>query len=75
MTTVVRPADAAETATAVREAVAAGHPISVRSGGHSGEAFANPDGVVIDLGAQNAIEVDGQLVTIGGGAVWGDVAL
>ncbi len=72
---VVRPADAADVATAVGFARDAGLELSVRGGGHDSLGRSTNDGgLVIDLRSLADIEVDGDLVTIGGGAVWGDVA-
>jgi len=34
----------------------------------------NDGGIVVDLRSLAAVEIDGDLVTIGGGALWGDVA-
>ncbi|WP_164863431.1 FAD-binding oxidoreductase [Agromyces sp. LHK192] len=70
---VVRPTSADELAQAVRVAVEHGSPIAVRSGGHGGLPAA--EGVVIDLSGLDEITVgDGDLVTVGAGAHWGDVA-
>jgi FAD/FMN-containing dehydrogenase len=72
---VVRPASAAEVAEVVRAAVAAGTPITVKSGGHGSDPVAG--GVVIDLADLNAVEPAGdgsRLVHVGAGAHWGDVA-
>ncbi|WP_169053931.1 FAD-binding oxidoreductase [Agromyces sp. H66] len=70
---VIRPSTVDELAAAVRAAVDANVPISVRSGGHG--SLPATDGVVIDLAEFNAIEVgDDGLVTVGAGAHWGDVA-
>jgi FAD/FMN-containing dehydrogenase len=72
---VVRPTSAAEVAEAVRAAVAAGTPVTVKSGGHGSDAAAG--GVVIDLAELNAVEPVGdgsRLVHVGAGAHWGDVA-
>ncbi|HEY8589006.1 MAG TPA: FAD-binding oxidoreductase, partial [Naasia sp.] len=72
---IVRPRSAEEVSELVRFASAAGLPVSVRSGGHGAAAFANPGGLVIDLGELAAIEADADgLVRIGGGATWGAVA-
>lgn len=50
--------------------------LSVRSGGHSVAGFAsNTNGVVLDLSSINTIEIkDNQVVRLGTGARWGDVA-
>lgn len=70
---VVRPTNSAEVAEAVRAAVAHGLAIHVRSGGHGGEPAT--DGLMIDLAALDAVELrDGDLVDVGGGAHWSDVA-
>jgi FAD/FMN-containing dehydrogenase len=72
---VVRPTDAADVARAVGFARDAGLVLSVRSGGHDSLGRSTNDGgLVIDLRSIADIEVDGDLVTIGGGARWGDVA-
>ena len=72
---VIRPADAADVAAAVGFARDHGLELSVRGGGHDSRGMSTNDGgLVIDLSSLAGIEVDGQLVTIGGGAVWGDVA-
>jgi FAD/FMN-containing dehydrogenase len=71
---VVRPTNAADVAAAIGYAKAQGLPISVRSGGHT--LFStNEGGMVLDLRAIHDVEVlDDDLVRVGGGAVWGDVA-
>lgn len=72
---VVKPADAADVATAVAFARDAGIELSVRSGGHDSLGRSTNDGgLVIDLRSIAGITVDGDLVTIGGGARWGEVA-
>jgi FAD/FMN-containing dehydrogenase len=72
---VVQPADAADVAAAVGFARDAGLELSVRSGGHDSLGRSTNDGgLVIDLRSLAGIDVDGDLVTIGGGARWGDVA-
>lgn len=70
---VVRPHTADEVAIAVSLAAAAGLPIAVRSGGHGMQPV--DDGLIVDLAEFTSIDVgaDG-LVTVGGGARWGDVA-
>jgi alkanesulfonate monooxygenase SsuD/methylene tetrahydromethanopterin reductase-like flavin-dependent oxidoreductase (luciferase family) len=76
---VLRPENVEQVAEAVRFAAAQPEiPLGVRSGGHgiSGRST-NDGGIVIDLGALNAIEVldeSRRLVRIGPGARWGDVA-
>ena len=70
---VVRPRTAAEVAAAVGLAAASGMPIAVRSGGHG--IMPVDDGLVIDLAEFTSVDVgDDGLVTVGGGAHWGDVA-
>lgn len=70
---VVRPSSAAEVAAAVRAAVGAGAPITVKSGGHGSDPVTA--GVVIDLADLAQVEVvDDGFVHVGGGAHWGDVA-
>src|SRR5215207_240058 len=70
---VVRPSSADEVATVVRSAVAAGVPITVRSGGHGSDPVAG--GLVIDLADLSSVELgEGDLVQVGGGAHWGEVA-
>jgi hypothetical protein len=70
---VVRPRTVDEVAVAVGLAAAAGLPIAVRSGGHG--LLPVDDGLIVDLAEFTAIEVraDG-LVSVGGGARWGDIA-
>ena len=69
---VVRPHTVEEAAAAVALAASAGLPIAVRSGGHG--LMPVTDGLVIDLAEFSAIDVgDDGLVTVGGGAHWGDV--
>lgn len=69
---IVRPDDVAGVCAAVRTAVADGLPLAVRSGGHS--VFTGTDGLLLDLRALAGIEVDGDRVRIGSGALWGEVA-
>ncbi|MBM7832347.1 FAD/FMN-containing dehydrogenase [Agromyces cerinus] len=70
---VVRPHTVDEVAAAVGLAAAAGLPIAVRSGGHG--LLPVEGGLVVDLAEFTAIEVDANgLVSVGGGARWGDVA-
>lgn len=72
---VVRPTDAADVSTTVGFARDQGLVLSVRGGGHDSLGRSTNDGgIVIDLRSLADIEVDGDLVTIGAGAVWGDVA-
>ncbi|MBM7503010.1 FAD-binding oxidoreductase [Agromyces aurantiacus] len=71
---VVRPSSAAEVAEAVRAAVAAGVPITVRSGGHGSDPATA--GLLLDLSDLAAVELAGTdgLVHVGAGAKWGEVA-
>src|SRR4051812_19475400 len=72
---IVRPEAAEEVGRVVRYAAKQGLPISVRSGGHGASAFANPDGLVLDLSKLAEVDVQpGGMVRIGGGATWGAVA-
>ncbi|BDI23129.1 FAD-binding oxidoreductase [Herbiconiux sp. L3-i23] len=71
----VCPASAEEVSVAVRYAASEGLGVTIRSGGHGGKGFRNPDGMVIDLRRLASITVyDDDVVRIGGGATWGDVA-
>ena len=72
---VVQPASADGVARAVRFASDNGLTLSVRCGGHSGIGHGTNDGgMVIDLALLVSVEVDGDLVRVGGGATWGTVA-
>ncbi|THF86737.1 FAD-binding oxidoreductase [Deinococcus sp. KSM4-11] len=74
---VVRPADAHAVAHAVRFAAGIGLPLAVRSGGHSPAAFGTvQDGLVIDLTALKAINIDPDTrrVRVEPGLTWGEVA-
>ncbi|XVU29828.1 FAD-binding oxidoreductase [Actinoplanes sp. CA-054009] len=73
---VARPSGTAEVAEVLRLARDAGGPLSVRSGGHGISSVAtNVGGTVIDLGRLNTVErIGGDLVRVGPGARWGDVA-
>jgi FAD/FMN-containing dehydrogenase len=72
----VRPGTAADVAEAIQLAREQSLPIAVRSGGHSGLQFGTyDDALVIDLGDLNEVTVHGDgLVSVGAGAIWGDVA-
>src|SRR5690606_29492236 len=64
-------------AAAVRAAAGRRVPFSIRSGGHGiAGTSTNDGGIVLDLRALAAVEVDPttRLVTIGAGATWGEVA-
>ncbi|MFI6291797.1 FAD-binding oxidoreductase [Nonomuraea sp. NPDC050790] len=73
---IVRPRSAAGVAEAVGHAAREGLVLSVRSGGHSAPGYGTNDGgVVIDLAHLDGVEVlGGDLVRIGAGARWGEVA-
>jgi FAD/FMN-containing dehydrogenase len=75
---IVRPRDASGVAVAVRYAVGAGLPVSVRSGGHSPAGHSTSDGgVVIDLRHLREVRVldpGTRRVRVGAGATWGAVA-
>jgi len=72
---VVRPHNTDDVATALRFAADNTLAVSVRSGGHSAGAYTSvAGGLVLDLSALNKIAVDGTIVTVGSGAVWGQVA-
>jgi FAD/FMN-containing dehydrogenase len=73
---VVRPRSAAEVPEALALARAQEQVISIRSGGHGiSSTSTNTGGVVVDLGALDAVErLDDQHVRIGPGARWGAVA-
>jgi FAD/FMN-containing dehydrogenase len=70
---VVRAADVADVREAVVHAVASGLPIEVRGGGHSAGGEGR-GALTIDLQNLDAVEVDGDLVHVGGGATWRSVA-
>ena len=73
---IVRPVDTVDVQAAVRAAVAAGLPISIRGGGHNVAGHAVGEGaLMIDLSAMRAVEVDPDLriARVQGGATWGDV--
>jgi FAD/FMN-containing dehydrogenase len=75
---VVRPRDASGVAAALRYAVGAGLPVSVRSGGHSPAGHGTSDGgMVIDLRHLRQVRVldrDARQVRVGAGATWGAAA-
>jgi FAD/FMN-containing dehydrogenase len=71
-----RPRSTQDVAAAIAFARAEGLELSVRGGGHgyAGKAVV-PDGVVIDLSALSAVQVDpaARRATVGGGAAWAAV--
>ena len=75
---VVRPRAASGVAIALRYAVGAGLPVSVRSGGHSPAGYGTSDGgLVIDLRHLREVRVLDPVtrqVRVGAGATWGAVA-
>ena len=73
---VVRPETPDQVAAAIQHATAERLPVSIRSGGHSVQAWGtNDDGLVIDMSSFAGVEVlDGDRVRVGAGARWGDVA-
>ena len=75
---VVRPRDAGGVAIAIGYARNAGMVLSVRSGGHSVlGSGTNTGGLVLDLAHLDAVEVVDRakrIVSVGGGANWGQVA-
>ncbi|PFG40873.1 FAD/FMN-containing dehydrogenase [Georgenia soli] len=73
---VVRVADEDDVVTVVGHAREHGLPLAVRGGGHGVAGYGTvDDGVVIDLGALHAVQVNAQerVVRVGGGANLGDV--
>jgi FAD/FMN-containing dehydrogenase len=72
---IVRPAGTADVAAAVGFARDHELELSIRSGGHDSLGRSTNDGgIVVDLRSLADIDIDGDLVSIGGGARWGDVA-
>ncbi len=70
----VRPTTPEEVGAALRWAAAAGVEVAVRSGGHGGWAPV-PGGLLVDLGGFTRVEVgEDDVVRVGGGSEWGDVA-
>jgi FAD/FMN-containing dehydrogenase len=73
---IVRPRTADAVAETVRFALSSSLEISVRCGGHGAVPSTSAEGLLIDLSLLSDVEVlDDNLVRIGGGALWGDVAL
>ena len=70
----VRPRTPEEVGSALRWAAAEGVEVAVRSGGH-GIWVPVPGGLLVDLGGFTRVDVgEGDVVAIGAGALWGDVA-
>ncbi|MGW8481603.1 FAD-binding oxidoreductase [Microbacterium sp. NPDC055903] len=69
-----RPTSAEEVAAEVRRARRDPRPLTIVSGGHGPWSHDEAPGIRIELAALADIRVDGDIVRIGGGAVWGDVA-
>ena len=73
---IARVADLDDVVAAVNYGREQGLDIAIRGGGHNGAGLGTvEDGLVIDLGALNGVEVDAdnRTVKIGGGALLGDV--
>ncbi|MGE5282143.1 MAG: FAD-binding oxidoreductase [Chloroflexota bacterium] len=73
---IARCADADDVAKVIAYAAEGDLLLAVRGGGHNGAGLGTCDaGVVIDLSALNAIEVDpeARTVRVGGGCTWGEV--
>lgn len=72
---ILRPVDVADVQRGVRFAAASGLPLAVRGGGHSAAGLSTvDDGIVVDLGALDAVELLGdRRVRVGGGALWRQV--
>lgn len=70
---IVRASSVDDVRAALRYAADEHLEVMVRSGGHSAWGTL-PGGLTIDLAALNAIDVEGTLVRVGGGATWGSVA-
>jgi FAD/FMN-containing dehydrogenase len=72
---VVQPRSAQGVSQTITFAVAAGLEVGVLCGGHGSVPASDKPGVLIDLAQLQSIEVlDGDLVRVGGGALWGHVA-
>lgn len=71
---IVRPADAAEAAEAVREAARAGMPVAVKGSGHNyTSTYLRDGGMQLDLSGLADIEIDGDIARVGPGARSADV--
>jgi FAD/FMN-containing dehydrogenase len=71
---VAQCASPAEVAAAVAFAQDRKLPFAVRSGGHSFADLSSTDGLLIDLGRMDAVQLDGELVTVGPGLRLGRLA-
>lgn len=70
-----RPTTAAEVAAVVLLATQEAVPLTVVAGGHGPWSHGPAAGIRLELGGLADVDVDGTTVRIGGGAVWGDVAM
>ncbi len=70
---IVRPSSVDDVRAALDYAASEGLEVGIRGGGHSNWGTLG-GGLMIDLGALDSVEIDGTLVRIGGGAVWGEVS-
>lgn len=71
---VVQCASPTDVAGAVELARARKLPFAVRSGGHSFADLSSTDGLLIDLGRMDTVQLDGELVTVGPGVRLGRLA-
>src|SRR4051812_28261507 len=69
----VRCASAEDVIEAVARARTHRLPVAVRSGGHCFAGRSSTTGLLIDLAPMRAIELDGELVHVGGGTLQGDL--
>ena len=73
---IARPADADDVSAVLGLARETGTPLTVRSGGHSVAGASVADGaILVDMRGLNDVTVDAdrRVVSVGGGAVWGEV--
>ena len=73
---IVRCRSVSDVAETVKATVWLGVPLAVRGGGHGAPGFSTcDDGIVLDLGLMNNIEIDAgaKLARVGGGATWADL--
>jgi FAD/FMN-containing dehydrogenase len=71
----IRPSTVEVVSESVRHAQRESLPLTVVAGGHGPWSHVPAPGMRIELTGLSDIEIDGTLVRIGGGAVWGDVAV